>query len=268
MMLTVGGLEPPSAWAIGTQQPLLTLDDPDDGPVIISSSGADTPMTYSSSLSTAGDDEFDLAGGGGELLESPWTEYFADDGVPYYHNELTNETTWERPPELDDAALLPLPALPALPPMPQLGSNVAVGPRLTRGAPNGGGGVVGNRGGGGGVGMMRGAYSYGAVPSRGGSLGVGGGGGGMRGTAGRGGGVGGGGGAFIPAYPLDFAVDEGGEYQPLGGGEGATPLSSSDAADVLAGLDEFEGFGIGTIAVPAGAQHAAAGGGGLNPESF
>nr|PIM00946.1 RNA recognition motif-containing protein [Toxoplasma gondii COUG] len=30
-----------------------------------------------------------------------WKEYFAPDGRPYYHNEYTNVTTWERPPEFD-----------------------------------------------------------------------------------------------------------------------------------------------------------------------
>ncbi|CAI9149462.1 unnamed protein product, partial [Rangifer tarandus platyrhynchus] len=31
----------------------------------------------------------------------PWKEYFTPDGRPYYHNELANITTWDRPPEFD-----------------------------------------------------------------------------------------------------------------------------------------------------------------------
>ncbi|PHJ17523.1 rna recognition motif-containing protein [Cystoisospora suis] len=30
-----------------------------------------------------------------------WKEYFAPDGRPYYHNEFSNVTTWDRPPEFD-----------------------------------------------------------------------------------------------------------------------------------------------------------------------
>lgn len=29
----------------------------------------------------------------------PWKEYFSPEGRPYYHNEMTGITTWERPPE-------------------------------------------------------------------------------------------------------------------------------------------------------------------------
>ncbi|CBZ54017.1 CUG-BP-and ETR-3-like factor 3, related [Neospora caninum Liverpool] len=37
-----------------------------------------------------------------------WKEYFAPDGRPYYHNEYTNVTTWERPPEFDHLPLASL----------------------------------------------------------------------------------------------------------------------------------------------------------------
>lgn len=32
----------------------------------------------------------------------PWKEYFSGDGRPYYHNEHTGTTQWDRPPEFDD----------------------------------------------------------------------------------------------------------------------------------------------------------------------
>eukprot|EP01068_Selenidium_serpulae_P004666 Selendium_serpulae@DN3688_c0_g1_i1.p1 len=31
------------------------------------------------------------------MLPSNWTEYFADNGDPYYHNSVTGVTTWDRP---------------------------------------------------------------------------------------------------------------------------------------------------------------------------
>lgn len=101
----------PEPWAFGTQHPGLDLEDPDDGPVIISTGPAPMPMAAVSS----GEE----VGGAGATC-GPWTEYFDDDGVPYYHNEITNETTWERPPEFDQLARLPPPAASTLPPMPVL----------------------------------------------------------------------------------------------------------------------------------------------------
>mmetsp|Transcript_23700 Transcript_23700/g.58593 ORF Transcript_23700/g.58593 Transcript_23700/m.58593 type:complete len:534 (-) Transcript_23700:41-1642(-) len=32
---------------------------------------------------------------------SPWREYFTHEGRPYYHNQMTGVTQWDRPPEMD-----------------------------------------------------------------------------------------------------------------------------------------------------------------------
>jgi hypothetical protein len=33
----------------------------------------------------------------GNVLPAPWSEYLSDEGVPYYHNQVTGQTQWERP---------------------------------------------------------------------------------------------------------------------------------------------------------------------------
>ena len=33
-----------------------------------------------------------------DLNQVSWTEWYDDNGVPYYHNAVTSETTWIKPP--------------------------------------------------------------------------------------------------------------------------------------------------------------------------
>lgn len=231
----------PEPWAFGTQHPgTLDLEDPEDGPVIIASAppAAVAPLPLGA-VSSSED--------GAGATCGPWTEYFDDDGVPYYHNEITNETTWERPPEFDQLAPLPLaPAPAALPPMPVLAPPPhAYAPQLpSQQLPPA---QYPARGGFGGV--ARGGAVY-AVP-RGGA------------TAAHGGH------APLPAYPQSQSPADG----PSSAGEATqAALSSHDAVDVLAALDEFADmhFGVGTLpaAVTDGADAGARGGVGAVASPF
>eukprot|EP00922_Rhytidocystis_sp_ex-Travisia-forbesii_P035451 GHVS01052615.1.p1 GENE.GHVS01052615.1~~GHVS01052615.1.p1 ORF type:complete len:532 (+),score=111.61 GHVS01052615.1:156-1751(+) len=49
-------------------------------------------------------------GGGASSNNAPrqvggWKEYFSNEGRPYFHNEITNMTQWERPAEFDDPTM-------------------------------------------------------------------------------------------------------------------------------------------------------------------
>jgi len=79
----------------------LTLDDPEDGPVIIASNEPSpaAPAVTEQPLPLDPNATF-IAADAPPPGQSAWTEYFADDGVPYYHNEVTGDTTWERPAEM------------------------------------------------------------------------------------------------------------------------------------------------------------------------
>eukprot|EP00922_Rhytidocystis_sp_ex-Travisia-forbesii_P035799 GHVS01053105.1.p1 GENE.GHVS01053105.1~~GHVS01053105.1.p1 ORF type:complete len:551 (+),score=167.21 GHVS01053105.1:181-1833(+) len=52
-----------------------------------------------------------MGGGGGGTNSTPrqvggWKEYFSNDGRPYFHNEITNMTQWERPVEFEDTMMM------------------------------------------------------------------------------------------------------------------------------------------------------------------
>jgi len=49
-----------------------------------------------------------------------WTEYRTDDGVPYYHNCVTDEKTWHKPVEIAGKPIAPL-LVPMMPIMPMVG---------------------------------------------------------------------------------------------------------------------------------------------------
>ena len=48
-------------------------------------------------------------------VQHDWLEKKTADGQPYYHNNHTNETQWEKPDELKSQVLLPPLSLPAPP---------------------------------------------------------------------------------------------------------------------------------------------------------
>lgn len=63
----------------------------------------------------------------------PWKEYFSPEGRPYYHNEMTGITTWERPPEFMQVPPPGPPGAPGYGAAPHMGAAGGFG-----GAPQGG----------------------------------------------------------------------------------------------------------------------------------